>query len=87
MTGTAICQAKNAKIVDVRPYRDAGPSIVAPNNGSPVIIPTSRHMFSLSVGLDDMIYSVEVRDSRHIKPSDFSVGDPVEAHLGKKISW
>lgn len=83
ITGNALCQGKNAKIVDVRPYRDAGPSIVAPNNGYPVVIPTSRHMFSLSVAFDDMIYTVEVRDSRHVTPSDFIVGDPVEAHLEK----
>lgn len=82
-TGPAFCQGTNAKIVDVRPYTNAGPSIVAPNNGHPVIIPTSQNMFSLSVMLDDMIYSVEVRNSRHAKPSDFIVGDPIEAHLEK----
>lgn len=82
-TGLACCQSTNGKIVDVRPYTNAGPSVVAPNNGYPVVIPTSRNMFSLSVSLDDMIYSVEVRESRHVKPGDFIVGDPIEAHLEK----
>jgi hypothetical protein len=43
-------------------------------------------MFSLTVALDDMLYSVEVRQSHHVKPGDFIVGDPIEAHLdGQKL--
>jgi hypothetical protein len=81
-----LAQSKNAKIVDVRPYSVAGPSIIAPNNGHPIEIPTSSNMFSLAVALDDMIYSIDVHQSRHRKPIDFIVGDPVEAHLdGKKL--
>ncbi len=82
----AVGQSPNARIVDVRAYAIAGPSIVAPNNGYPVVIPTSTGMFTLTVALDEMIYSVEVRQSRHVKPSDFIVGDPVEVHLeGQKL--
>jgi hypothetical protein len=43
-------------------------------------------MFSLTIALEDMLYSVEVRQSHHVKPSDFIVGDPIQAHLeGEKI--
>jgi hypothetical protein len=38
-------------------------------------------MFSLTIALEDMLYSVEVRQSHHVKPSDFIVGDPIQAHL------
>lgn len=74
-------QGANTKIIDVRAYAIAGPSIVAPNNGYPVLIPTSNNMFTLTVALGDMIYSVEVPQSRHVKPTEVIVGDPVEAHL------
>jgi hypothetical protein len=77
-------QSPNAKIVDVRAYAIAGPSIVAPNNGYAVVIPTSSDMFTVTVALDEMVYSVEVRQSRHAKPADFIVGDSVEAHLDRQ---
>jgi hypothetical protein len=33
-----------------------------------------------------MLYSVEVRQSHHVKPSNFIVGDPIQAHLeGEKM--
>jgi hypothetical protein len=83
---TGLAQSPTAKIIDVRPYSSAGPSIIAPNNGYPVVIPTSRNMFSLTVALDDMLYSVEVRQTHHVKPSNFIVGDSIQAHLeGEKL--
>jgi len=85
-TSAGFSQIPNAKILDVRSYESAGPSIVAPNNGYPVVIPTSRDMFTLTVAVDGIAYSIEVRQSRHVKSVDFIVGDSVEAQLdGKKL--
>jgi|SRR5579864_1274127 hypothetical protein len=77
---------QQAKLLDVRGFKEAGASIIAPNNGYPVIIPISRNMFTITVALGDMSYSAQYQQSRHFKPSELIVGDPIEARIdGDKL--
>jgi hypothetical protein len=77
---------QQAKLLDVQAFKAAGPSIVAPNGNNSVIIPTSRNMFTITVAIGEMAYSAQFRESRHFKPSQFVVGDPIEAKVeGDKL--
>jgi hypothetical protein len=77
---------QQAKLLDVTAYTTAGPSIVAPNGGMPVIIPTSRNMFTITVALRDMSYSAQYSQTRHFKPSELIVGDLISARIdGDKL--
>jgi len=77
---------EKAKLLDVQGFKEAGPSIIAPNNGYPVLIPTSRNMFTVTVALQGMSYSAQYQERRHFKPSLLIVGDPIEARIdGDKL--
>jgi hypothetical protein len=72
---------QQAKLLDVQVFTRAGPSLVAPNNGYPVIIPSSEKMFTITVALDGMSYSAQYRQTRHFKPSELIVGDTISARI------
>lgn len=75
-----------AKLLDVQAFTAAGPSIVAPNGNNPVIIPTSRNMFTITVAMDGMSYSAQYPQKRNFKPSELIVGDAIPARLdGDKL--
>jgi hypothetical protein len=77
---------QQAKLVDVQGFKQSGPPIIAPNNGYPVVIPTSQNMFTITVAVGDMSYSGEFRESRHFRPSQLVVGDAIEAKIeGEKL--
>src|SRR4051794_15740667 len=77
---------QQAKLLDVVASKQAGPSIVAPNNGNPIVIPTSEDMFTITVALDEMSYSAQYRETRHFKPSQLVVGDEIPARIdGDKL--
>lgn len=77
---------QKAKLLDVQVFKEAGPSILAPNNGYPVVIPTSRSMFTIRVAIGDMSYSAQYQQRRHFKPSELIVGDMIEARVeGDKL--
>jgi hypothetical protein len=77
---------QQAKLIDVQGFKEAGPPIIAPNNGYPVIIPTSRNMFTITVALGDMSYSGQFPESPHFKPSHLIVGDFIQARIaGEKL--
>jgi hypothetical protein len=77
---------QQAKLVDVQAFTAAGPSIVAPNGNNPVIIPTSRNMFTITVALGGMSYSAQYAQTRHFKPSELIVGDTVPVRIdGDKL--
>lgn len=77
---------RQAKLVDVQAFTAPGPSIVAPNGNNPVIIPTSRNMFTITVALDGMSYSAQYPQTRHFKPSELIVGDTIPARIdGAKL--
>jgi hypothetical protein len=42
---------QQAKLVDVQGFKQPGAPIIAPNNGYPVVIPTSQNMFTITVAL------------------------------------
>ena len=72
---------EKAKLLDVQGFKEAGPSIIAPNNGYPVLVPTSRNMFTVTVGLNGMSYSAQYQQRRSFKPSELVVGDSIEARV------
>jgi hypothetical protein len=75
-----------AKLIDVQGFKQAGPPIIAPNNGYPVVIPTSQNMFTITVAFGDMSYSGQFQESRHFKPSQLIVGDSIQARIdGEKL--
>ena len=77
---------QQAKLIDVQGFKQAGASIIAPNNGYPVVIPTSRNMFTITVALENMSYSGQFRENRHFKPSQLIVGDSIQARIdGEKL--
>lgn len=77
---------QKAKITDVQGFKEAGAPIIAPNNGYPVLISTSRNMFTITVSFGDMGYSAQYVQKRHFKPSEFIVGDPIDARIdGDKL--
>jgi hypothetical protein len=77
---------QQAKLVDVQGFKQPGAPIIAPNNGYPVVIPTSQNMFTITVALDGMSYSGQFRESRHFKPSHLIVGDSIQAKIeGEKL--
>lgn len=77
---------QQAKLLDVQAFKQPGAPIIAPNNGYPVVIPTSYNMFTITVALGDMSYSAQFRESRHFKPSQFVVGDSIQARVeGEKL--
>jgi hypothetical protein len=77
---------QKAKLLDVQAFKEAGASIIAPNNGYPVVIPTSHNMFTITVAIGDMGYSAQYRQQRHFKPSELVVGDVIDAKVdGDKL--
>ena len=77
---------QQAKLIDVQGFKQAGASIIAPNNGYPGVIPTSRNMFTITVALENMSYSGQFRENRHFKPSQLIVGDSIQARIdGEKL--
>jgi hypothetical protein len=72
---------QKAKILDVQGFREQGAPIIAPNNGYPVLIDTSRNMFTITVALSGMSYSAQYAQKRHFKPSELIVGDVIEARI------
>ena len=77
---------QQAKLVDVQGFKQPGAPIIAPNNGYPVVIPTSQNMFTITVVLDGMSYSGQFRESRHFRPSQLVVGDAIQAKIeGEKL--
>ena len=77
---------QQAKLIDVQGFKQAGAPIIAPNNGYPVVIPTSRNMFTITVALDNMSYSGQFGENRHFKPSQLIVGDSIQARIdGEKL--
>lgn len=77
---------QSAKLVDVQAFKQPGAPIIAPNNGYPVVIPTSQNMFTITVALNDMSYSGQFHESRHFKPSQLIVGDSIQARIdGEKL--
>ncbi len=77
---------QQAKLVDVQGFKQPGAPIIAPNNGYPVVIPTSQNMFTITVALDGMSYSGQFRESRHFRPSQLVIGDAIQAKIeGEKL--
>ena len=75
-----------AKLIDVQGFKEPGAPIIAPNNGYPVVIPTSQNMFTITVALGEMSYSGQFREKRHFKPSQLIVGDSIQARIdGEKL--
>jgi hypothetical protein len=72
---------QKAKIVDVQGFREAGTPIIAPNNGYPVLIATSRNMFTITVSFGGMEYSAQYPQKRHFRPSELIVGDMLDARI------
>lgn len=72
---------QSAKLIDVEAFKQSGAPIIAPNNGYPVVIPTSQNMFTITVALNDMSYSGQFHESRHFKPSQLIVGDSIQARI------
>jgi hypothetical protein len=70
---TLILQA--ATVIDVQPHQQTGIILQSGQTG----IPLNHEMFILAVRIDDMIYSADFYSSRHLKSTDFTVGDHVQA--------
>jgi hypothetical protein len=87
LSASAVAQDfSQAKLLDVVAFTVAGPSIIAPNGQNPVIIPTSRNMFTITVALNDMSYSAQYPQARHFRPSELIVGDQILARIdGDKL--
>lgn len=77
---------QQARLIDVQGFRESGAPIIAPNNGYPVIIPTSRNMFTITVALGEISYSGQFSENRHFKPARLVVGDSIPARIdGEKL--
>jgi hypothetical protein len=77
---------QDAKVLDVSSFKVAGSPIIAPNNGYPVVIPTSRDVFTVTVALNDMSFSAEFSKKLHFNPSELIVGDSVPVRIdGDKL--
>lgn len=77
---------RNARVIDVSPYKRSNAPIIAPNNGYPVLISTDQNMMTVTVGLDGMSYSANFYQRRDFKSYTLIVGDFIPARLdGDKL--
>ncbi len=74
---------RNAKLIDIAPFRESNAPIIAPNNGYPVLISTDQQMMTITVVLDGIAYSANFRQKHNFKSSGFIVGDSIPARLDR----
>jgi hypothetical protein len=74
---------QNSKLVDVKPYRENGAPIIAPNNGYPVLIATGANMMTITVALKGISYSANFHQNRDFKSSSLVVGDLIPARTDR----
>jgi len=72
---------QQARLVDIAPYIEGRPPIIAPNNGYPMVISTDQKMVTITVELNGMSYSADFHQSRDFKSSTLIVGDSILARL------
>jgi uncharacterized membrane protein len=72
---------KDAKLIDIAPYKQSNAPIIAPNNGYPVLISTDQNMITITVAINGISYSANFRQSRDFKSSTLVVGDTILARL------
>jgi hypothetical protein len=76
----------HAKILDIQGYSAVSSSTTTDPSGVPVVTSNTEHGFTITVRIDDIIYSGEFHDSRKLHPSDFVVGDTLKARIdGNKM--
>lgn len=77
---------QNGKLLDIQSFKQPGAPVIAPNNGFPVVIPTSYDMFTMTVAIGEVSYSAQFRQTRSFKASQLIVGDPIQARVeGDKL--
>ena len=83
---SALASAGTGKIVDVAPYSEHGAPQVTIIQGypNPLVTQGSWEMFTLTVALDGIAYSANLRAKRGCHATDFVVGDPIEASIDGK---
>ena len=76
----AAADFQQVKLLDVAPYKS--PQLIA--GATPILV--EHNMFTLTVAIDDMSYSASFYAHRHVKSSDFIVGDTIPARIdGDKL--
>jgi hypothetical protein len=84
-----LATADAGKVVDVSPYTTQNAPQVTVIQGfpNPIVTQGSQEMFTITVALNGFAYSANFRSKRGCRPTDFVVGDPVEAAVdGKNLT-
>jgi hypothetical protein len=79
-SGMAAADFQQVKLLDVAPYKS--PQLIA--GATPILV--EHNMFTLTVAIGDLSYSASYYAQRHVKSSDFIVGDSIPAKIeGDKL--
>lgn len=71
-----------AKVINISPFTEARPPIIAPNGNNPVLIPVAPwQLFTVTVQIGDLGYSANYALGKHLDPSKWIVGDSISIRL------
>ena len=71
----------HAKILDIQAFSRSGPPVAFAVGDVPIVLPTSSQLFTVTIRIDDIVYSAEFPNSRKLRSSAFIVGDSLKATI------